>query len=191
MQPAEPHRKKVKHFDEPCHVHELTFSCYQRLPLLAEDRHKALLSQAVDAAMVGTRFHLVGFVYMPEHLHLIVFPLDECSKVSALLYAIKRPFSYRVKQDMVLRRDPRLAALQVIERPGKPVFRFWQEGPGYDRNLTRLDSVIQALEYAHANPVRRALCTCPAEWRWSSWHFYHAAGTIYAGLPMIHGLPPH
>ncbi len=34
---SSPHRKRVRHFDEPGHVHELTFSCYERRPLLVDD----------------------------------------------------------------------------------------------------------------------------------------------------------
>lgn len=31
------HRKTIKQFHEPGHLHELTFSCYRRLPLLTND----------------------------------------------------------------------------------------------------------------------------------------------------------
>ena len=185
----QPHRKRVKHFDIPGQIHELTFSCYRRLPLLDDDRHKMLLSRAIDAAAARLGFHVVGFVYMPEHVHLLVRPLEPACKVSALLYAIKRPLTYRVKQVMEASRDSRLADLTVRDRPGKNAFRFWQEGPGYDRNLTRQDAVIQALEYAHANPVRRGFCDSPGAWKWSSWRFYHGDGPSDPDLPLVHGLP--
>jgi len=190
MFPAEPHRKRVKHFDVPGHVHELTFSCWQRLPLLDDDRHKVMLSRAIDAAVGRTGFHVVGFVFMPEHVHLLVYPVGSGSRVASLLYAIKRPHSYRVKIDMENRRDGRRASLIVQERPGKLAFRFWQEGSGYDRNLTRPDAVRAALEYVHANPVRRGLCASPDKWKWSSWHAYHETGPQDPDLPTVHGFPP-
>ena len=31
------HRKRVRHYNEPGHCHELTFSCYRRMPLLTND----------------------------------------------------------------------------------------------------------------------------------------------------------
>jgi REP-associated tyrosine transposase len=40
---------------------------------------------------------LVAFVYMPEHVHLLVYPDQNASTIDALLKAIKRPFSYRIK----------------------------------------------------------------------------------------------
>jgi len=135
------------------------------------------------------RFNLVGFVYMPEHIHLLVFPMEATCTVSMLLYAIKRPMAYRIKRLMEKRRDPRLTELIVWERPGKQVFRFWQEGSGYDRNLTNMRSATEAIQYIHANPVRRGLCESPSQWKWSSWHHYHRAGQNDPDLPTVHGLP--
>jgi hypothetical protein len=37
-------------------------------------------------------------------------------------------------------------------RPGKMVFRFWQEGPAYDRNLQTQAAVLAAIDYIHLNP---------------------------------------
>ena len=45
----------------------------------------------------------------------------------------------------------------VRQRPGVETFRFWQEGPGYDRNLDRVDTVLAAIDYIHRNPERRGL----------------------------------
>ena len=44
------HRKTIKHFHEPGHLHEFTFSCYRRQPLLLDDRRCRSLAEAVDAA---------------------------------------------------------------------------------------------------------------------------------------------
>jgi putative transposase len=183
------HRKRVRHLDIPGHAHELTFSCYQRLPLLEHDRHKAMLSEAIDRAMLRHEFRLVGFVYMPEHVHLIVHPRRAECRVSSLLYAIKRPHSHRVKSDMADHGDPWLSGLTIRERPGKMVFRFWQEGSGYDRNLVDPDTLRAAVEYAHANPVRRGLCRNPGQWKWSSWHHYHEGSAMDPELPTVHAFP--
>src|SRR5256885_10592332 len=59
-------RKRVRHYNEPGHSHALTFSCYQRRPLLCSDEHKKLLSAALDAAIPRLGFTLIAFVYMPE-----------------------------------------------------------------------------------------------------------------------------
>jgi hypothetical protein len=36
--------------------------------------------------------------HVPEHLHLLIWPLPEANTIDVLLKAIKRPFSCRIKQ---------------------------------------------------------------------------------------------
>ena len=50
---------------------------------------------------------------------------------------------------------------------GTVVYRFWQRGAGYDRNLYTNEAICASIEYIHANPVRRGLCKNPLEWEWS------------------------
>jgi putative transposase len=186
-----PHRKLVRHFDEPGHAHELTFSCYQRLPLLTGDPHRCeLLSLAIDRATERHGFDLVAFVYMPEHVHLIVFPTRPDALIANLLFAIKRPFSTRAKALLHRTDPPLLGRLTIRERPGKTSFRFWQEGGGYDRNIQNLETLRLAIEYVHNNPVRRELCATPEAWRWSRWRFYFTPEEYFQpGVPNVHGIP--
>ncbi|MEI8382674.1 MAG: hypothetical protein WCJ09_21260 [Planctomycetota bacterium] len=44
------HRKLIRHFHEPGDLHELTFSCYRRMPLLTNDAWRKLLCESVDQA---------------------------------------------------------------------------------------------------------------------------------------------
>jgi putative transposase len=184
------YRKRVRHYNEPGDVHALTFSCYQNLPLLSCDERKRMLSDCIDRATIRHSYRLIGFVYMPDHVHLLVFPRRCDCRVENLLYAIKKPFSFRIKQVLQLNCDPLLERLMVCERPGKVVFRFWREGPGYDRNLCSVEAVTASLEYFHLNPVVAGLCECPGDWKWSSWRYY-AYPDLPADpdLPRIDGLP--
>lgn len=74
MQTRSGHRKLVKHDDSPGDAHELTFSCYRRLPLLRPERRRQLLADAINAAMIRHRYDLLALVFMPEHVHLLVLP---------------------------------------------------------------------------------------------------------------------
>jgi putative transposase len=78
----------------------------------------------------------------------------------------------------------------VRERPGKTCFRFWQEGPGYDRNLKRAATIQAAIDYIHLNPVRRGLATRAIDWKWSSasWYLLDPPKQQHADLPIVHGL---
>jgi putative transposase len=175
----ETHRKRIRHFHEPGDFHELTFSCYRRLPLLTNDLWRQLLCHTVDRAVSSHDFALVAFVIMPEHMHLLVYPSEPAAKtlaaqsrrqwhptprrqsntpivndLSRLLADIKRPFSGRIKKLLLKNHDPLLARLTVMERPGKRVFRFWQEGPGYDRNLSSEASILPAIDYIQSGASR-------------------------------------
>lgn len=131
-----------------------------------------MLGEAVSRACDRQHFSLLAFVWMPEHVHLLVLPRTIESSVSALLNGIKRPFSYRVKQSLIKQDKPLLEKLTVRQRPGVTTFRFWQEGGGYDRNLWTSEAILAAIDYIHMNPVRRGLCETSCEWRWSSARFF-------------------
>jgi len=86
---------------------------------------------------------------------------------------------------------PLLTKLTVRQRPGVETFRYWQEGPGYDRNLTRARAVLSSVDYIHENPIRRGLCVAAVRWRWSSARHYAAEQPPEDPLlPTVHGLPP-
>ena len=191
MEPRQPHRKRVRHYHDPGDFHELTFSCYRRLPLLTNSTWRHLLSQAIDRALTRHAYRLVAFVQMPEHVHLLVLPSPDSPGVDSLLRAIKRPMSFRIKQHLVNSKSRLLQQLTVHQRPGVTTFRFWQEGPGYDRNLSSPRAIRSAIDYLHANPIRRGLCLRAVDWRWSSArHFASEGHVVDPLLPTVHGLPP-
>ena len=140
--------------------------------------------------MVGQEFRLIAFVLMPEHVHLLVYPISTQPAIDKFLFAVKRPFSYRVKKLFLETNDPMLCQLTIRERPGRETFRFWQEGPGYDRNLSSEEAVLSSIDYIHENPVRRGLVSRDCDWKWSSARWYASNGRqVDSDLPAIHGLP--
>ena len=182
--------KRIRHFDLPGHIHELTFSCYRGQALLDCDERRALMSRYVDRAPVRHGFRLSAFVYMPEHVHLLVWSTHHDATIESLLKAIKQPFSKQVRRNLEDAKSPILQKLTIRERPGKTAFRFWQEGGGYDRNFTEPESVLAAIDYIHLNPVRRGLVTRAEDWRWSSCRQFMARDrTLDPGLPKVECLP--
>ncbi len=185
-----PHRKRVKHYDDASHVREITFSCYQRMNLLTNDEWRAMLSESIGRAIKGHAWNLTAFVYMPNHVHLILFPSPSASKMEALLSAIKRPFSFRIKKLLEAAHSPLLTRLTIRQRPKVFTFRFWQEGPGYDRNLDTESAVLNAIDYVHRNPVRKEFVTTAAEWKWSSANWYlNPTQPLPAGFPPLTSIP--
>lgn len=149
------HRKAVRHFREAGHLHELTFSCCRPMSLLTNDSWRERLARSVDAAGRQWAMELVAFVFMPEHVRLRVYPSPAEPSISRYLARIKQPFSKQVKEMLLGQHSRLLSKLTVRERPGKECFRFWQEGPGFDRNLFSPGAIASNLEYIHNNPVSR------------------------------------
>ena len=88
------------------------------------------------------------------------------------LARMKQPFSKEIKALLTANRSLLLDKLTVRERPGKMSFRYWQEGPGYDRNLNSSAAIEASIDYLHQNPVRRGLCQKAVDWKWSSARYY-------------------
>jgi len=182
--------KTIKHYHEPGDLHELTFSCYRHMKLLTNDAWRGFLARSIDKAGQQFRFNLVAFVFMPEHVHLLVHPLDTVPAIPDYLAAVKRPVSAAVKRDLFQTHSPLLKRLTIRERPGKDTFRFWQEGPGYDRNLQQPASVLASIDYIHMNPVRRMLVSQACLWKWSSARFYESNGAyVDPDWPRLAPLP--
>ena len=190
MRTPKRHRKRIKHYDDPGDCRELTFSCYRRKPLLTNDLWREMLSESIARASRRHKYQVVALVYMPEHIHLLVLPLPGASHVARYLFAIKRPFSHRIKQLLTARNSRLLLDLTIRQRPCVTTFRFWQEGAGYDRNLRTACAIDAAVEYIHMNPVRRGLCERAIDWRWSSARYYLDQAYISdPALPTLAALP--
>lgn len=128
---------------------------------------------------------------MPDHVHLLVVPTGPTPAIDRYLARIKQPFSKSVHEQLAGSKSPLLDRLKIQERPGKTCFRFWQEGPGYDRNLSTPAAIEAAIDYFHMNPVRRGLVERAIDWKWSSasWYLLNPPRQQQPGLPKIHGLP--
>ena len=165
------HRRTIRHYDDVGDMHELTFSCYQRMPLLTNDEWRSLLVESIDRAAVNHHFSLSAFVFMPEHVHLLVFPTDPETKVENFLYALKRPYSYRVKQLLISSDSPLLKKLTVWERrKNKSTFRYWAKGAGLRSQPEHSQSghLVRRLHPPEPRPTwsvragcRLALVECP------------------------------
>ncbi len=165
---------------------------YRRIPLLTNDDWRRRFCKSLDEACIKTTMQLVAFVIMPEHVHLIVDPLADDPRLAELLAAIKQPFSHEIKEILRANSSGLLNRLTIQERPGKMSFRFWQEGPGYDRNLQKPSTILSSIDYLHMNPVRRGLVERASDWKWSSarWYLNDPPREQDPDLPIIPGLRP-
>lgn len=179
--------KTRRTWNEPGHAHELTFSCYQRYKFLTVDRTRRWLVDALQLARTIHAIQLWAYVIMPQHAHILLWPTAEDVDVGALRKTIKQSVSRRALAHLRRRAPHWLDRLRVRRSDGRIEHRFWQAGGGYDRNLWREDAVWTAIEYIHANPVRRGLCALPTDWVWSSARWYAQLSDVALSMD---GPPP-
>jgi len=97
------------------------------------------------------RFQVVGYVVMPEHVHLLMSE-PERSNLATALQALKRRSSSRIRKQAGCR-------------------RVWQKRY-YDFNVFSARKRTEKLRYMHRNPVKRGLVQNPEDWAWSSYRHY-------------------
>jgi len=150
-------------------LHFITFSCYRRLPLLKTARARDLFVKELGKVRDEMGFHLLGYVVMPEHVHLLMSE-PKAGTPSTALHKLK----LRVARKLRARRravHPGQLRLPFAET-GEPLRAFWQ-ARFYDFNVYSEGKKKEKLNYMHANPVIRGLVKHPQDWRWSSWGFYY------------------
>jgi putative transposase len=69
-----PQRKRVRSYSLSGHAHELTFSCFRRLPLLSRDRTRRWFVDALENARRDLDLALWAHVIIPEPVHVLCWP---------------------------------------------------------------------------------------------------------------------
>ncbi|HWO32640.1 MAG TPA: transposase [Candidatus Acidoferrum sp.] len=76
-------------------LHFITCSCYRRKPLLGDPARRDLVLTVLERMRVRYRFAVIGYVVMPEHVHLLISePL--IGNPSKILQAVKLSVSRRL-----------------------------------------------------------------------------------------------
>ena len=157
--------------NDPGHAHELTFSCYHKHRFLQADRTCLWLAEAISQARCRLDFSLWAYVFMPEHVQLLICPRCSEYDVSSILKSIKEPVGRKALAYLGEVRPDWLPRLTRV-RGGRQERLFWQSGGGYDRNVTEPQTLWKMIEYIHMNPVRRDLVQRTVDWTLSSAGWY-------------------
>ncbi len=138
-------RQHRRNYNEPGHAHELTFSCYKGFKFLQAERTCAWLAQSIEEARVDWRFDLWAYVFMPEHVHLIIHPKEAKYDVADIRKAIKSPVGCKAIEHLLVRAPDWIP--RITRKRGKKSERlFWQSGGGYDRNVVQPDALMNMID---------------------------------------------
>lgn len=141
------------------HLHFITFSCHQRAKLLVSDAARDRFVQILGEVRDRYGFALVGYVVMPEHVHLVIAEAPSPTP-STVIQVLKQRSSHGIRG---------LCGTSVEE-----LGQFW-ERRFYDFNIRTWKKLHEKLLYMHMNPVKRGLVDGPQLWPWSS-YLFHAKG---------------
>jgi REP element-mobilizing transposase RayT len=121
-----------------------------------EDRRVAAEVQRAMFYFAGTRYDVLAYVVMPNHVHWVFRPLptwrERCSS---------RP-AREIIMHSFCRQTARVCN-HMLGRTG----RFWQH-ESYDRVVRGENELQRIIDYIEYNPVKAALCEQPDQWEFSS-----------------------
>jgi putative transposase len=161
-------KKKCKRYNIPGQIHELTFSCYKNQKFLLSERVCKWLIESIEKARQKHRFSLLAYVFMPEHVHLLILPKNEQYSISDILKDIKTDPARQAIKYLKDNKPAELSRLSTNQQYRG--YRFWQKGGGYDRNIIDEKTLMAAIKYIHNNPVRKGLVENPGKWYYSSYN---------------------
>lgn len=140
----------LRRYQQTGELHFITFSCYRRQPKLGAPPARAAFERSLERTRRAYTFCVVGYVVMPEHVHLLVSE-PETARLATALQALKQS----VSRSLALRsREP-----------------FWQ-ARYYDFNVRSNRKRMEKLRCMHRNPVARGLVAKPEDSAWSSSRHY-------------------
>ncbi len=164
------------HYYEGSHLHFLTASTYRRAPLFDSEPFRQILIRTLDQLRTELEFRLLGYVLMPEHFHLLIWPQQRANS-SSIIASLKERTAKAILK--ILKQDAQpdwcRKMLEAVRLPAtvhdEATYRVWQRR-FYDFNVWSEKKRLEKLDYMRANPVTRGLVDSPAAWSWSSWRFY-------------------
>jgi putative transposase len=146
-----------------CRLSFITTSCYQRRALLGTPRRRDLLVKILEEVRQRYHFVAVGYVVMPEHMHLLVGE-PERGNPSVAMQVLKQRFARALLRTMKPPGSSEQGSLWAIHLEWE---RVWQRR-FYDFVVWSQAKIEEKIRYMHANPVKRGLVLAPEQWRWSS-----------------------
>jgi putative transposase len=130
-----------------------------------------LFLQILERVRRRYRLVVLGYVVMPEHVHLLISE-PQRESVPTAIQALK----LGVVRSLQVGAVP--TSRKRSEKWGTPSINgsqkanpFWQ-ARFYDFNVWTEKKRIEKLRYIHRNPVARGLVASPEQWRWSSFRWY-------------------
>ncbi len=148
------YRRNLPHWERPESVYFITFRTFKQVILTEESRDITFNSILFHN---NKKYKLYAFVIMPDHVHLLLQPLEKTKNsfysLSEILHSIK---SYSANQ-----------INKMLKNTGKmPVPpRVWLD-ENYDRIIRDHNEFQEKMNYIINNPVKTSLVETANDYKW-------------------------
>lgn len=146
-------------------LHFITASTYRRARLFDSKRFRQNFAKTLAALPLRFEFKIFGYVLMPEHFHLLIWPSREADP-SKILKSLKGRTAKFILRNLLDNRELPWCR-QMLSKSRLPPsvhdeshYRIWQRR-FYDINVWTERKRLEKLSYMHGNPVKRGLVVSP------------------------------
>ena len=145
--------------------------CNRRTRLFSNEGNCRILARVFEEIREKHPFKLCSYVFMPDHVHMIVNPLRP--ELSTILNKIKGK-SARLILDRLMKNGSERMLERLYLNVANRNYAVWQTRSAVI-DIVSSEFMIQKTGYIHDNPVRAGLCKHPKDWKWSSYRALHPA----------------
>jgi putative transposase len=161
-------RKKQLYHDK--NIFFITTTCYNWLPLLTIGDSMQIISESLNFSATKYGAMILGYVLMPNHIHLIVHFVSGKDRVG-FMRDFKSYTSLKVRQEIELHKSTYLQAISYEDHGQQ--YKIWQDR--FDELYLESRNLLEAkLEYTHNNPLQNHwnLVKKPSAYLYSSAMYY-------------------
>ncbi|HLX60814.1 MAG TPA: transposase [Planctomycetota bacterium] len=133
--------------------------------LLSNNFHCRCLLKSIRAACEKDRIDLCAYVFMPDHVHMLILPQAAEHDIAAFERSVQNDFS---KQVLAEHHERALRRFRVREKSGVRGYRFWQAGRPFDEIVKSPKAAIAKMRFCEGDPVQQGLPSTSASWRWTN-----------------------
>jgi REP element-mobilizing transposase RayT len=162
----------LSHFHISGHIYYITTTVYARLPIFTRPTFVIPLLDSLNFYRYQHEFKLLGYVIMPDHLHLLIWPTGT-SKLDDIMRDYKTFTAKRIiRQAEVEHNSDWVTSFQQAgQETGRSENKVWQDSY-WDTNVYTEKFLRQKLNYIHRNPVRAGFVKAPEDYPYSSYRNY-------------------
>jgi len=140
------------------------------IKLLEDDEHKTIVINSLKFLSENKRAILMGFVVMPNHIHLI-WQILEPHKCKDVQRDFLKFTAQQIKWSLIKKDSALLDDIHVNAKDRR--YQLWERNPLWFE-IDNAETLLQKLNYIHNNPCQAKwlLSETPEEYMFSSARFY-------------------